>query len=81
MHSRLPGLWLEIEKSLCKLMDSHLKVSSKENQGSNFYFEIPVCRIYNFDDTLKCHRKELRALCRTSNKTEIFIEDEKMENL
>lgn len=53
--TKLPGLGLEIAKGLCRCMDSKLLVTSEEGKGSEFSFEIPTCRISNFEDysTLK----------------------------
>jgi signal transduction histidine kinase len=36
------GLGLTISQRILKLMDSELKVESKEGQGSRFYFELPL---------------------------------------
>jgi len=49
---RLPGLGLEIAKDLCYYMECKLNVISEENKGSKFFFEIPVCRIALFEETL-----------------------------
>ena len=50
--ARLPGLGLEIAKSLCQYMDCKLNVASEVGKGTKFHFELPVCRIAVFEDSL-----------------------------
>ena len=45
--AKLPGLGLDIAKSICTQMNSKLMVTSQEGRGSCFSFEMPVCRIYS----------------------------------
>ena len=57
--ARLPGLGLEIAKSICKGMKSKLVISSKEGEGSAFSFEIPTCKIVTFEDISGLHIKRV----------------------
>eukprot|EP00826_Nyctotherus_ovalis_P064945 TRINITY_DN9536_c0_g3_i1.p1 TRINITY_DN9536_c0_g3~~TRINITY_DN9536_c0_g3_i1.p1 ORF type:complete len:433 (+),score=67.96 TRINITY_DN9536_c0_g3_i1:141-1439(+) len=56
--AKLPGLGLEIAKGLCKCMESKLKVLSEEGKGSLFTFEIPMCRIVNFEHLSSLNKRE-----------------------
>jgi len=59
--AKLPGLGLEIAKGLCKCMNSKLKVISEKGKGSLFTFEIPMCRIANFEHlSSPIQREELK---------------------
>jgi len=46
--AKLPGLGLDIAKSICENMGSQLIASSIKGKGTTFKFEIPTCRIIDF---------------------------------
>lgn len=61
--AKLPGLGLNIAKSICKRMDAALTVVSEEGKGTKFSFEIPVCQISTFEKPLA----DLQELCRSTS--------------
>eukprot|EP00826_Nyctotherus_ovalis_P046742 TRINITY_DN5317_c0_g3_i7.p1 TRINITY_DN5317_c0_g3~~TRINITY_DN5317_c0_g3_i7.p1 ORF type:complete len:569 (+),score=109.87 TRINITY_DN5317_c0_g3_i7:174-1709(+) len=61
--TKLPGLGLNIAKSICKRMDAVLTVVSKKGKGTKFSFEIPVCQISTFEKPLA----DLQELCRSTS--------------
>ena len=50
--AKLAGLGLNIAKSICEHMDSSLKVTSEEGKGTKFTFELPMCRLANFEKSV-----------------------------
>ncbi len=44
--ANLPGMGLEIARSICECMGSSLRATSSQGKGSTFSFEVPICRIY-----------------------------------
>jgi len=60
--AKLPGLGLDIAKSICENMDSQLVVTSIKGKGSTFTFEIPTCRIIDFSMNATRSRQSLKEL-------------------
>ena len=74
------GLGLSICSNLVKLMDGELKVSSKLNEGSKFYFSIPIIENKSIDK-FKEVKKEIKEDFNFISKKVLLVEDNKANQM